>query len=260
MEDRDDDKLSSSLPETLHAHIIRPDESDGHSDEASSSAQDRRPAQLQASRPISQFISSLTPATFPNSLGSRGTSSHDGLTSPDVEDSGRSTQRIRRTSIGRGGSAPARSAHPLRVISAPYGHQSPGSSEPPFYHQYPGHSYTFPPPPPSQFYVSSPSTFQWPEGGAGPSSHRARRPGSGNHLPEGCREGDDDDDFESTREATLIGRAQEIQQSRPGQEPLPPFFARDVTRSRENSPRLYSAPHCEFLITIIKNPINSEFL
>lgn len=261
MEDRDDDKLSSSLPETLHAHIIRPDDSDGHSDGASSNAQDRRPAQRQTSRPAPQFTSSLTPATFPNSLGSRGASSHDGLNSPGAEDGVKGTQRIPRTSAGQGGSAPARSTHPPRAILIPYDHRSPGNSGPPFY-QYTSHSYTFPPPPPSQFYVSPPGAPEWPEGGAGPSSssHRARRTGSGSRLPEGYREGDSDHDFGGTREVTYLSRTQEPQQSRPGPEPLPPFYARDVTRSRENSPNPYSAPHCESLIMIVKNPINSEIL
>lgn len=249
MEERGDDKLSSSLPETLHAHIIRPDNSDGRSDEASSSVQDRRPAQRQPTRPTFQFTSSLTPATFPNNLGTRETSSHAGLASPDVEDSGKSAQRVPRTSTRRGGSAPARSAHLPRGILIPYDHRIPGNGEPPFYHHHPSYSYTYPPPPPSHFYVSSPSTFQRPESGAGPSSlsHRARRPSGGSHSPEGYREGDNDNDSEATHEVTLL-------QSGSGPESLPPFFARDVTRSRENSPRLYNALHCESSITIIKIP------
>lgn len=249
MEERGDDKLSSSLPETLHAHIIRPDNSDGRSDEASSSVQDRRPAQRQTTCPTSQFTSSLTPATFPNNFGTRGTSSHAVLASPDVEDGGKSTQRVPKTSARRGGSTPTHSVHPPRAVLIPYDHRIPGNGEPPFYHQHPSYSYTLPPPPPSHFYVSSPTTFQCPESGAGPSSssHRARRPSGGSHPPGGYRKGGDGDDFEATREVTLL-------QSRSGPESLRPFLARDVTSSRENSPRLYSALHCESSITIIKIP------
>lgn len=243
MEDRDDDKLSSSLPETLHAHIIRPDDYDGRFDETSSSAQDRRPAQRQASRLTSQFTSSLTPATFPYSQ--RRMSSHNGLVSPDVEDGdGReSTQSVPRSSAGRGENGAARSAHPPRVVLIPYGHRSPGNSERQFYPQYPSHSYTFPPPPPSPFYVSSPSTYQLSEGDAGP-SHRVRRSGGGSCAPEGCREGDDDDES-----VTLLRHAQEIQQSTPGQ-PDVPLSARDVAGSPEDRPHMCSAPHRESLIMV----------
>ncbi|KAG2129464.1 hypothetical protein DEU56DRAFT_817203 [Suillus clintonianus] len=212
MEDRDD-KLSSSLPETLHAHIIRPNDLDGPSDEASSSVQDKHPVQRQASK----FISSLTPATFPNSHGSRGESSHR-LVSPDIEESGYST---------RNGGAAAGFAH------------LPGS-EPPFHYQY--HSYTYPPLLPNQYqyYVPSPNTFQG--GGAGPSSlpHRARRPGGGSRAPGGSREGDDDKNFGPTYDLSLDD-AQEIGRystSQPRPVPVAPFFS-----SRASSPRLYSAPH-----------------
>jgi len=251
MDDKDDDKLSSSLPETLHPHIIRPDVSDVRSDEASTSAQDRRSTQRYAPSTTPQFISSLTPATFPSSLGQRETSFHSELVSPDIEDGRESTHGVLRTSAGQGESALARSAHSSRSISIPRG---PGSSERPFYHQYSTHTYTFPPPPPSQVYTSSSTTYQWSEGGAGPllSPHRARGPGSGDYAQEAYQEGDDgDDDFESTREVMLPGHAQKIHQPRPGQ-PVLSLFARDVTGSPDDSPHLYSAAHCESLIIIVK--------
>ncbi|KAG1751133.1 hypothetical protein EDB19DRAFT_1903991 [Suillus lakei] len=225
MEGRDVDKPPSSLPETLHAHIIRPDDPGGRSDEASSSAQDRHPVQRQPSHLTSQIISSLTPATFPNNHGSRGVSSHDRLVSPDIEESGSgySTQRVQDTSAGRR-----------------------GGSEPSIYHYNPSHSYTYPPPLPSQYYVPLPSAFQ---GGAGPSSsHRVRRPRGGSRAPEGNRNGDDDEDFEPTYGVTSLDRAQEIHSGRhstsqPRPVPVPPSFPRDVTISRENSPYLYDASH-----------------
>ncbi|KAG0700140.1 hypothetical protein DFH29DRAFT_1056780 [Suillus ampliporus] len=217
MDDRDDDKLSSSLPETLHAHIIRPDDPDGRSDEASSSAQDRHPSQRQASRLTSQFISSLTPATFPNNHGSRETLSHDRVVSPDIEESGYSTQRVPRTSAGRRRGAAAGFAHPPRAFLIP------GSSEQTFYHRHPHHSYTYPPPLPNPYPVPLPSTY---------------------------REEDDDEDFESTYETAPLGSAQGTQsdryltsQPRPVPGPVAPFFPGDVIRSREHSPYLYGTPH-----------------
>jgi hypothetical protein len=256
MDDRDDDKLSSSLPETLHAHIIRPDPY-GRADEASWSAQDRHLVHRQASRLTSQSISSLTPATFPNSHGSRGESSHDRLVSPDIEESRYTSQHIQNTSADWRGGAAAGFAHPPRAWLISPGNRIPGS-EPPFYHHNPIHSYTYPPPLPSQYHVPSSSTFQGREG-VSSSSHAARRSGGGSRALEGNRKGYDSDNCEQTCEVTPLDHAhrQEIHlgrystpQSRTA--PAPSFFPRDVTSSRENSPYLYSAPHCESLIMVEK--------
>ncbi|KAG1822738.1 uncharacterized protein BJ212DRAFT_1477152 [Suillus subaureus] len=242
MDDRDDDRVSSSLPETLHAHIIRPNDQYGRSNEASWSAQDRHLVQ-QASHLTSQSISSLTPATFPNSHGSRGESSQDRLVSPDVEESGYSSQRIQNTSASRRGSAAAGLAHPPRAFLIPHGNRTPGS-EPPFYHQVPIHSYTYPPPLPSQYHVPSPSAFQG-RAGLSSSSHTACRPGGGSRAPEENRNGDDGDDSEQTHEITPLDPVQEIHldrylTSQPRPVPFPPFIPRG---SRENSTYLYNAPH-----------------
>ncbi|KAG2338469.1 hypothetical protein BDR05DRAFT_691835 [Suillus weaverae] len=239
MDDRDEDKPSSSLPETLHAHIIRPDDPYGRSDEASWSAQDRHLVQRQASRLTSQSMSSLTPATFPNSHGSRGESSHDRLVLPDTEESGCSSQRVQNTSAGRMGGAVAGFVHPPRAFLIPHGNRIPGS-EPPFYHHNPIPSYTYPPPLPSQCYVPSPSTFQ---GMAGLSSspYSARRPGDGSRAPEGERKGDDDD-CEQAHEVTSLDHAQgRYLTLQPRPVPVPSFFPRDAASSRENSPYLYGA-------------------
>ncbi|KAG1885173.1 hypothetical protein F4604DRAFT_154977 [Suillus subluteus] len=248
MDDRDDDKVSSSLPETLHAHIIRPNDQYGRSDEASWNTQDRHLIQ-QASRITSQSISSLTPATFPNSHGSRGESSHDRLVSPDIEENGYSSQRVQNTSASRMGGAAAGIAHPPRAFLIPHGNRIPGN-EPPFYHHNSIHSYTYPPPLPSQYHVPSPSTFQA-RAGSSSSSHMARRPGGGSRAPEENQKGDDGDDSEQTYEATSLDPVQEIHLDRylishPRPVPFPSFIPRDVTCSRENSPP-YSTPHCESL-------------
>lgn len=254
MDDRDDDKLSSSLPETLHAHIIRPDNPFGRADEASWSAQDSRLAQRQAPRLTSQSISSLTPATFPNIHGSRGESSHHKLVSPDIEESGYTSQHIQNTLADRRGGAAAGFAHPPRTLLISPGNRIPGS-EPPLYHHHPIYSYTYPPPLPSQYLVPPPSTFQVREG-VSSSSFVARRPGGGSRALEGNRKGDDSDDCEQTREVTPLDHAhrQDIHLGRYSTPQLrtAPFFPRDVTSSRENSPYLYSAHHCESLIMVEK--------
>jgi hypothetical protein len=252
MDDRDDDKLSSSLPETLHAHIIRPDNSFGRADEASWSAQDRHPVQRQAPRLTPQSISLLTPATFPNIHGSRGESSHHKLVSPDIEESGYTSQHIQNTLVDRMRGAAAGFAHPPRNLLISPGNRIPGS-EPPLYHHHPIYSYTYPPPP--QYLVPLPSTFQGREGVLS-SSFVARRPGGSSRALEGNRKGDDSDDCEQTREVTPLDHAhrQDIHLGRYSTPQLrtAPFFSRDVTSSRENSPYLYSAPHCESLIMVEK--------
>ncbi|KAG2033726.1 hypothetical protein BDR03DRAFT_966738 [Suillus americanus] len=254
MDDRDDDKLSSSLPETLHAHIIRPNDQYGRSDEASWSTQDRHLVQ-QASRITSQTILSLTPATFPNSHGSRGEPSHDRLVSPDIEENGYSSQRIQNTSDSRRGGAAAGLAHPPAAFLIPHDSRIPGN-EPPFYHHNPIHSYTYPPPLPSQHHVLSPSTFQA-RAGPSSSSHPARRSGGGSRAPEENRKGNDGDDSEQTREVTSLDPIQEIHldrylTSQSRAVPPPSFIPRDVAGSRENSPYQYSAPHCESLTMFAK--------
>lgn len=135
-------------------HIIRPNDLNGRSDEALWSAQDRHLVQRQASRLTFQSISSLGPASFPNSHGSRGESSHDRLVSPDIEESGYSSQRVQNTSAGRREGATAGFAHPTRAFLIPHGNRIPGS-ELSFYQHDPIHSYTYPPPLPNQYHVMS---------------------------------------------------------------------------------------------------------